>query len=57
MDDIDVEDISNFEKEMLVSCRNTTDIFKKILENKKLDEFLEDEIKEFLIMFKKDFVH
>lgn len=57
MDDIDVEDVSNFEKEMLVSCRNTTDIFKKILENKKLDEFLEDEIKEFLIMFKKDFVH
>lgn len=57
MDDIDVEDVANFEKEMLTSVRNTTEILNKISVNKKLDEFLEDEINEFLTSFKKDFVH
>ncbi|WP_067141338.1 F0F1 ATP synthase subunit alpha [Oceanivirga salmonicida] len=57
LDDIDVEDIRNFEIEMLQSAKNTSEILDKIVKNKVLDENLEKEIEDFLAGFKKDFVH
>lgn len=56
LDDIDLEDVSSFEEEMIIASRNT-DILKKIAEKKALDDELENEIKEFLLNFKKDFIH
>lgn len=56
-DDIDVEDVRNFEEELLVSMENTSDILKQIRENKAITSELEDEIIDFIKTFKNDFVH
>lgn len=57
LDDIDIEDIKSFEKEMLQNARLNTDIFDRIVKEKALNEELIKDIDKFLIGFKKDFVH
>lgn len=57
LDDIDIEDVKSFEKEMLETARNTSNILDIILEKKSLDKELIAQIEEFLVSFKKDFVH
>lgn len=56
-DDIDVEDVRNFEEELLLSMENTSDILKQIRENKAITSELEEEIIDFIKTFKNDFVH
>lgn len=56
-DDIDVEDVRNFEEELLLSMENTSDILKQIRENKAITSELEEEIMILLKHFKNDFVH
>ena len=57
LDDIDIEDVRNFEEEMLQSARNTTDLLKHIKEQKTITADIEKEIEDFLTQFKKDYVH
>jgi hypothetical protein len=57
LDDIDIEDVRNFEEEMLASAANTTDLLKHIKEKKAITPEIEEEIEEFMTNFKKDYVH
>lgn len=57
LDDIDNEDVLNFEKELIEGMRNETDILDKIKENKQISKELENQIKEYVVDFKKDFIH
>ena len=57
LDDIDIEDVRNFEEEMLQSARNTTDLLKHIKDQKTITADIEKEIEDFLKQFKKDYVH
>lgn len=57
LDDIDIEDVRNFEEEMLASAANTTDLLKYIKEKKAITPEIEEEIEEFMTNFKKDYVH
>lgn len=41
LDDIDAEDVRNFEEELLLSMENTSDILKQIRENKAITSELE----------------
>ncbi|WP_068268392.1 F0F1 ATP synthase subunit alpha [Caviibacter abscessus] len=57
LNDIDLDDIKSFEKEILEFARNTSDILQQIAQKKEIDSELEEEIEEFIKQFKKDFVH
>lgn len=57
LDDIDVEDISNFEEEFLNSISITSDILEKIKNQKVLTKEIEEEMIDFIKLFKRDFVH
>lgn len=57
LDEIDIEDVRNFEQEMIQTARNTTDILRNIKQEKQISEKLTQEIEDFLEQFKKDFVH
>ncbi len=57
LNDIDIEDIKSFEKEILEFARNTSNILEEIKNKKEISKELEEEIEEFIINFKKDFVH
>ncbi|CAM3057809.1 F0F1 ATP synthase subunit alpha [Streptobacillus felis] len=57
VDDIDVEDVRNFEEELLQSMYSTSDILKQIAESKTLTKEIEEELEDFIKTFKKDYVH
>ncbi|CAM3165321.1 MULTISPECIES: F0F1 ATP synthase subunit alpha [Streptobacillus] len=57
LDDIDVEDVRNFEEELLQSMYSTTDILKQIITEKTLTKEIEEELEDFIKTFKKDYVH
>ncbi|WP_066901070.1 F0F1 ATP synthase subunit alpha [Streptobacillus notomytis] len=57
LDDIDVEDVRNFEEELLQSMYSTTDILKQIVTEKALTKEIEEELEDFIKTFKKDYVH
>lgn len=57
LNDIDLDDIKSFEKEILEFARNTSNILNQIADKKEIDSYLEEEIEEFIKQFKKDFVH
>ncbi|WP_064580173.1 F0F1 ATP synthase subunit alpha [Streptobacillus moniliformis] len=57
LDDIDVEDVRNFEEELLQSIYSTTDILKQISTEKALTKDIEEELEDFIKTFKKDYVH
>lgn len=57
LDDIDIEDIHNFEEELLINMRNATNILNRIAEEKEITKEIEEDLIEFIITFKKDFVH
>ena len=57
VDDIDVEDILNFEEELLQSIESTSDILRKIANEKEITKEIDEELEDFIKTFKKDFVH
>lgn len=57
VDDIDVEDVKNFEEEMLHSIEITTNILERIKEEKVLTKEIEEDLIDFIKLFKKEFVH
>ena len=57
VDDIDVEDVLNFEEELLQSMESSSDILIKIRETKEITKEIDEELEDFIKTFKKDFVH
>ena len=57
VDDIDVEDILNFEEELLQSIESTSDILRKIANEKEITKEIDEELEDFIKTFKKYFVH
>ena len=57
VDDIDVEDVLNFEEELLQSMESSSDILIKIREIKEITKEIDEELEDFIKTFKKDFVH
>ena len=57
VDDIDIEDILNFEEELLQSIESTSDILRKIANEKEITKEIDEELEDFIKTFKKDFVH
>lgn len=57
VDDIDVEDILNFEEELLQSIESTSNILRKIANEKEITKEIDEELEDFIKTFKKDFVH
>ena len=57
VDDIDVEDVLNFEEELLQSIESTSDILRKIANEKEITKEIDEELEDFIKTFKKDFVH
>ncbi|WP_156299784.1 F0F1 ATP synthase subunit alpha [Streptobacillus canis] len=57
VDDIDVEDVRNFEEELLQSMYSTSDILKQIAKEKTITKEIEEELEDFIKSFKKDYVH
>ena len=57
VDDIDVEDVLNFEEELLQSMESSSDILIKIREAKEITKEIDEELEDFIKTFKKDFVH
>ena len=57
VDDIDVEDVLNFEEELIQSMESSSDILIKIRETKEITKEIDEELEDFIKTFKKDFVH
>ena len=57
IDDIDVEDVLNFEEELIQSMESSSDILIKIRETKEITKEIDEELEDFIKTFKKDFVH
>ena len=57
VDDIDVEDVLNFEEELIQSMESSSDILIKIRETNELTKEIDEELEDFIKTFKKDFVH
>ena len=57
VDDIDVEDVLNFEEELIQSMESSSDILIKIREIKEITKEIDEELEDFIKTFKKDFVH
>ena len=57
VDDIDVEDVLNFEEELIQSIESSSDILIKIRETKEITKEIDEELEDFIKTFKKDFVH
>lgn len=55
-DDIPVEKVRNFEKSLIESMRNNSDILGKILDKKQLTDDLRQEIDEFIKQYKKEYI-
>ncbi len=55
-DDIPVEKVRNFEKSLIESMRNSSDILGKILDKKQLTDDLRQEIDEFIKQYKKEYI-
>jgi proton translocating ATP synthase, F1 alpha subunit len=55
-DDIPVEKVRNFEKSLIESMRNNSDILEKILDKKQLTNDLRQEIDEFIKQYKKEYI-
>ena len=55
-DDIPVEKVRNFEKSLIESMRNNSDILEKILDKKQLTDDLRQEIDEFIKQYKKEYI-
>lgn len=55
-DDIPVEKVRNFEKSLIESMRNSSDILGKILDKKQLTDDLKQEIDEFIKQYKKEYI-
>ena len=55
-DDIPVEKVRNFEKLLIESMRNNSDILGKILDKKQLTDDLRQEIDEFIKQYKKEYI-
>ena len=55
-DDIPVEKVRNFEKSLIESMRNSSDILEKILDKKQLTDDLRQEIDEFIKQYKKEYI-
>ncbi len=55
-DDISVEKVRNFEKSLIESMRNSSDILGKILDKKQLTDDLRQEIDEFIKQYKKEYI-
>ena len=55
LDDIEKEEVLNFEKELLKNMRDNSDILSKIKEKKTLDDQLTKEMSDFIINFKNHF--
>lgn len=55
-DDIPVEKVRNFEKSLIESMRNNSDILEKILDKKQLTDNLRQEIDEFIKQYKKEYI-
>lgn len=55
LDDIKLEDVRRFEKELLEEIKNTTTILDEILEKKSLNDELQAKIEEAIVAFKKNF--
>ena len=57
VDDIDVEDVLNFEEELIQSMESSSNILIKIRETKEITKEIDEELEDFIKTFKKDFVH
>lgn len=55
LDEIEKENVTKFEKELIKSMRNSSDILVKIKEKKALDKELEEELGKFIISFRDNF--
>ena len=55
-DDIPNDKVRGFEKDLIESLKDNSDILTKILEKKALDDDLKNELDEFIINFKKEYV-
>ena len=55
-DDIPVEKVRNFEKSLIESMRNSSDILGKISDKKQLTDDLKQEIDEFIKQYKKEYI-
>ena len=55
-DDVPNEKLRTFEKDLIEAIRNDSNIFSAILEKKSLDDNLKNELDEFIINYKKEYV-
>lgn len=55
LEDVAIENVKRFEKDLLEYLKNTTDILKEIADKKALNKDLEENLKEAIINFKKNF--
>lgn len=56
-DDIDLEDIRNFEEELLQNLKNNSNILEIIKKDKEITEKTKEELNNLIKLFKKDYIH